>query len=444
MNWQNSDKKALHWNYNPENDVLSCNLCPNRCKLRENQTGICGVRKRVNNELYALNYGYCICPVIETIETEAVFHFQPGAPILSMGNIGCNMKCSFCQNWETSQVKHLDNKQVRYMSPQETIDLAIANQIKIISWTYNDPVVWHEYVLETSRLARENGILTLYKSALNMEPEPIAELIECIDIFSISLKAMDEEIYRKIMKGSLQSVLNGIKQIYSSGKHLELSQLVVTKLNDTAEHAARTAEWILQHLDENIPLHFVSYHPAYKYTEERTPFEVIEMMCNTARNLGIKHCYAGNIFGEDMSNTYCLKCNHLLVQRTGLSVFQTGLDEDGNCLSCGHKSPIHNHSDAEFQSVEAYDFIALQVMEGEWGEHSSYHLVLHEGYSGSIDVMVLRQPSQEKEYFRMRSGLGRLLISRKDTDEQKIIVSLNSAIPAELIPLLDRAHFPTI
>jgi len=444
MNWQKAEKKAQHWIYQPEKDILACNLCPNRCKLNDNQTGICGVRKRVGNELFSLNYGYCICPVIEKIETEAVFHFQPGAPILSMGNIGCNMKCSFCQNWETSQVAHLDNKQVRYMSPRETVGLAVANQVKIISWTYNDPVVWHEYVTETSRLARKEGILTLYKSALNIEPEPIAELIDCIDIFSISLKTMDENIYRKVMKGSLQSVLNGIRQIYNSGKHLELSQLVVTKLNDTSEHAVRTADWILQNLNENVPLHFVSYHPAYKYTEERTSFQVIEMMCKTARNLGIKNCYAGNIFGENLSNTYCKKCENLLVQRTGLSVFSRGLDSHGHCLACKHKSPVQNFLDFKMPGFDTEKFVPLLVLEKEWNTHHSFHLVMLDIYADDVDVRIQRLPCEETEYFRMRKGLGRLLISRKNIQEQKISVTLDKDVRAELVPLLDRAHFPTI
>jgi pyruvate formate lyase activating enzyme len=402
------------------------------------------VRKRTGNELYALNYGYCICPVIETIETEAVFHFQPGARILSMGNIGCNMKCSFCQNWETSQIKHLDDKQVRYMSPQETVDLAIANDIRIISWTYNDPVVWHEYVVETSQLARKNGILTLYKSALNMEPEPIAELIECIDIFSISLKALDEEIYRKVMKGSLTAVLNGIKQIYRSGKHLEISQLVVTKLNDSAEHAARTAEWILEHLDGNVPLHFVCYHPAYKYHEERTPAAVVEMMCNTAIEKGIRNCYTGNTVDSNLSNTWCEKCRNLLVMRSGLNVSAPGMDAGGHCLVCHHKSPVHMGINYGQNGYNAGEFAALKEMEKEWGKHNSFHLVILDNYTHDIDIRLQRLPSGETENHRMRNGLGRLLITRKDTDEQSITLSLSSVIQAELIPLLDRAHFPTI
>jgi pyruvate formate lyase activating enzyme len=444
MNWKKPEKIALHWDYNRINDLVTCTLCPNICKLKENQTGTCGVRKRVNDQLYTLNYGYCICPVIETIETEAVFHFQPGARILSMGNIGCNMKCSFCQNWETSQIQHLDDRQVQFMTPDDTIKLAEANNIGIISWTYNDPVVWHEYVLETSRLAREHGILTLYKSALNINKEAVSELIDCIDIFSISLKAMDAGVYKRVMKGSLEAVLEGIKQIHDSGKHLEVSQLIVTKLNDKEEQAYTTAKWIKQNLGNSVPLHFVSYHPAYQYNEERSTFQTIEKMCFKAKEIGIKHCYAGNIFGEDLSNTFCSACNHLLVERTGLSITIKGLDDNMHCKKCGQISPISKALNINHKGYHPDEFEPHQKISRDWGTDNSFHLIIMEDYMDEITVRIERLPKSELEFVRMKRGLGRILISRNSIDEHKIVVSLDSKIKAILVPLLDRAHFPTI
>ena len=185
--------------------------------------GYCGVRGAVNGALHTFNYGLSLTPTEEFIETEAVVHFSPGARILSLGNIGCMMSCVFCQNWETSQIKHLDEAHIRRYSPQDLVDICLENEISIISWTYNDPVVWHEFVLETSALARKNGLLVLYKSALFIEEAPVNELIDCVDIFSLSLKSLSDSFYRKSTGARLAPVLSRIEQVARSERHLEIS-----------------------------------------------------------------------------------------------------------------------------------------------------------------------------------------------------------------------------
>jgi len=180
------------------------------------------------------------------------------------------LNCDFCQNWQTSQVRYLDKDNVRFYSPQNIVDLCVANNIDIISWTYNDPVVWHEFVLDTAHLASIYGIKNLYKSSLFIEIKPLKELIGVIDIFSISLKSMSSDFYRKYTKGRLTPVLEAIKEISKhKEKHIEISQLVVPGLNDDGTDAKKTAKWVIDNIGPNIPVHFVGFHPAYKYTKEK-------------------------------------------------------------------------------------------------------------------------------------------------------------------------------
>ncbi len=433
-------KIAKYWDYDEERNKVNCHLCPRECKLKEGQDGFCRVRGNTENKLYTYNFGKSIEATIETIETEAVYHYRPGARILSLGNIGCMMACSFCQNWQTSQVKHLNISNVKIYSPQDVIDMALSNHIDIISWTYNDPVVWQEFVVETSILAKANGIKTLYKSALYIQREPLAELIECIDIFSISLKSMDDNLYRKITKGRLQPVLDGIKQIAASGKHLEISQLVVTDLNDNAEDATKTAKWIVENLGTDIPLHFVAYHPAFHYQKPRTSDKKLIEARNLALKEGIRYCYLGNIYNENVSNTICESCNNLLVQRFGLTVYNRGLDEQGKCKKCNTPSPIHGKV-IEKQIIK--NFTQIKEFTFNWNEKiNSIHIVLPKGEVASRLLKVTRIPSLDIEYFEMNEGVDRLILSRSKEDELGVKIALDTDTEIHILPVLDRAHFP--
>jgi pyruvate formate lyase activating enzyme len=256
------NRLAQHWIPFKKNRA-ECRLCPRHCRPKNDRMGFCGVRGTIDGEFRSFNFGQSLAATEEIIETEAINHFAPGARILSMGNVGCMMACSFCQNWKTSQIQHLDYQSVRHYTPEQLIELCLENDIPIISWTYNDPVVWHEFVVETSGLAHKNGIKTLYKSAFYIEEEPVKELIECIDIFSLSLKSLDEKFYQKETKATLKPVLERIKQVAISDRHLEISQLVIPELNDGDKDINQTIDWLIDNVGNHVPLHFVAFHPAY-------------------------------------------------------------------------------------------------------------------------------------------------------------------------------------
>lgn len=447
MNWKNDPRIAQHWKLNPNTEKITCNLCPRHCTLKKEQDGFCKVRGNRDNQLFTFNYGRSVTATEETIETEAVYHYSPGAKILSMGNIGCMMACSFCQNWQTSQVKHLDGKNVSFYTPEDVVQLALSNNIDIISWTYNDPVVWHEFVVDTSRLAKKHGIKTLYKSALYIEIEPVKELIQVIDIFSISLKSMSKEIYRKVTKGRLQPVLDAIKVIAQSDRHLEISQLVVTGMNDDGVDARKTAKWIFDNLGSNIPLHFVGYHPAFRYTAPRTPLEVLVQSRKIALEEGIKYCYLGNVYDGNVSNTNCENCNNELVQRFGLTINVVGLDEKSCCKKCGKKSPIIEPLSSKRENfyLNQTKFIPKQSFDINWDkEINSLHVVAGEKYNSNLRVKVERLPLKKVELLQMNKGLERIILSKGSDEETGIKISFDSDIKMHLLPVLDRAHFPVI
>ena len=310
---------------------VQCELCPRRCVIAEGNTGFCKVRRNINGTLYAISYGRAVRAAEEFIETEAVFHFEPGSRILSLGNVGCNLNCSYCQNWRFSQIEHIDEKSIIKYTPEEVVKMALERDIKILSWTYNDPVIWYEFVLDTARLAKKHGLYNLFKSALFVNPEAIEELMKVIDIFSISIKSLNDEFYRKLTTGWIKPVLQGTKKIFDSGKHyLEISNLVVTGANDKEKDYLELIDWVKNNLSVDVPLHFVRFHPNYKYTHVSRPLiDTLEKARELAKDSGIKHCYLGNVFSHEGANTYCRVCNNLLVERMGLNATPAGIE--ANC-----------------------------------------------------------------------------------------------------------------
>ena len=439
-NWRNNSRLANYWH--KQNEKVQCDLCPRHCELKPTQKGFCQVRGNVDGELHTFNYGISVQATIECVETEAVNHYRPGARILSMGNVGCMMACSYCQNWQTSQIKHLNDKNVHCYTPKEVVDLAIKNNIEIISWTYNDPVVWQEFVVDTSKLAKENGIKTLYKSALYIEEEPLKELIEVIDIFSISLKGMDPVMYKKQTKGELEPVLERIKLLGKSDRHLEISQLIVTDLNDNGEDARKTANWIIENIGAHIPLHLVAYHPAYRYTKDRTSVETLLKLRKIVLDCGLEYCYLGNVYADNVSNTNCKKCNNRLVQRFGLSVKVTGVNKDGCCNNCDEKTPIIQPLAGISDKIEIKDFVANQTHNFNWNEKiNSIHVIVDDQHRNTC-LKIERNPGSKIEYLKITEGLERLILSKSYAEETDICIMAENGNKIEFLPVLDRAHFP--
>jgi len=447
--WKSNPRKALYASQINANQQLlgKCGLCPRSCLIPEGKFGFCGVRGTVDGSLHTFNYGRSIGATEEIIETEAVFHYAPGARILSLGNIGCMMDCDFCQNWETSQVQYLPDHAVCIYSPNDIIKICRDNNIGIISWTYNDPVVWQEFVVETSQIARENNIHTLYKSALYIQESPLEDLLNCIDIFSISLKSLDPEFYKQHTGAQLEPILERIKSIASSDKHLELSQLLVTGLNDSMQDIEQTIHWVLDTLGEKVPLHFVGFHPAYRYMEaERTPGNILLKAQSAAKRLGIQHCYQGNVYKTGVNDTKCTKCEALLVARYGLHADVNGINHANKCIQCGANTDIKHpflannypHANSFSQKQQKVHF--------SWNtDINNVHIVLEKPDSSparATSLRIIHKGSNYTQELSLGKGLGRIIISRYSPHDTGIEVSWEGSRSIKILPVFDRAHYP--
>ena len=447
VGWKKQSKVADHWVPvdGATDGTVECTLSPRHCKIKPGKFGFCGVRGNVDGELHTFNWGKSVSATQERIETEAVNHHSPNAKILSLGNIGCMMCCDFCQNWETSQVQHLNDNSVNKYTPQQIIDICLSNGINIISWTYNDPVVWHEFVKETSILAKQNGIKTLYKSAFYIERKPVEELLEYIDIFSISLKSMDQKFYRK-SGGELIPVLERIRQVYDAGKHLEISQLIVTGRNDNEVEIQKTIDWVISTLDKNVPLHFVAFHPAYKYVDTiRTNPNVLLRARELALASGIQYCYIGNVYENGMSDTNCPSCSHTLIKRYGLSSQVIGISQDGECTSCGLSADVLYPFSATEVVLNFDETITTSSKDFLWDEEvKAIHIELSGSTQNSVNILVRHLETEEIQHFRLDGGLKRIIVSKGDHDSSGVSISWNQDADLRYYPVLDRAHFPVV
>jgi len=444
---------ARLWSPMP-NGRVQCHLSPKQCRIPVGGLGFCGVRYNHGGQLMTLNYGKSVPVTEERIESEAVYHYQPGAAILSLGNIGCMLHCDFCQNWATSQARLVRNEDVALYTPQQIVEYAVQHNIGILSWTYNDPVVWHEFIMDTARLAKQAGLKNLYKSAFSIGPQAIDELLEVMDIFSISLKSLDPTFYRKHTRGELQPVLDGIRQVHAArrtssdgGPHLEVSNLCVTGRNDNLDDARKVAEWMLENLDANVPLHYVRFHPDYKYTQvARTNIEFLEAARAQALSMGVKHVYLGNTPNTMSVNTHCGACGGLVFARAG--DLRPTLTPSGprtvRCGHCGHDVPV-----VVDERLTALSEARAGLSNGG-GRPSIEHV-----FRTSIDAVHVEQPRESRvDYVFLDANDGvlsaghssclRFLVARPGPHVAKLRLHAEDVTALRLLEVFDRAHFPTM
>jgi pyruvate formate lyase activating enzyme len=341
LEWNDKRKEAYLYK-KLDNGRVRCGLCPRGCTIGENRVGFCKVRKNIDGVLYAQSYGKATHITTEKIETEAVFNYMPGAKILALGNFGCNLDCDYCQNWIYSQFQYTAPQHIHEYTTKQVIDMALANNIKILSWTYNDPAVWFEFVIDTAKEAKKHGLKNLFKSAFFLTRPAVEKLCRVIDVFAISIKAIDDDYYKKFTKGRLQPVLDNTKLIHDKGIHFEISNLVVTGLTNNMESYDKMIDFVLNDLSPEIPVHFTRFHPDYKYVHyEKTPVRDVEQARERALERGLKYAYIGNAFDGIGLKTYCPNCRELLIERYGLHTYiQDILGRDGKCGKCGFHTGI--------------------------------------------------------------------------------------------------------
>ncbi|MDY6978728.1 MAG: AmmeMemoRadiSam system radical SAM enzyme [Pseudomonadota bacterium] len=315
---------------------IQCDLCPRFCKLHEGQRGLCFVRQNLNDQIMLTTYGrssgYCIDP----IEKKPLNHFLPGTPVLSFGTAGCNLACKFCQNWDISKSREIDTL-ADEASPELIASAAEQLGCRSVAYTYNDPVIFHEYAIDVAKACHEKGIKSVAVTAGYVTPEPRKEFYQYMDAANVDLKAFTENFYYKLTGGHLEPVLDTIKYLkHETDVWMELTTLLIPDKNDSDKEIESMSQWILDELGPDVPLHFSAFHPDFKMRDiPPTPAATLTRARNIAMQNGLRYVYTGNVHDESGGSTYCHNCGNKLIGRDWYVLGEWNLTPDGKCNECG-------------------------------------------------------------------------------------------------------------
>ena len=314
--------------------VVQCQLCAHQCVLGPGERGRCRARQNVDGKLHSLVYGRPVTEHLDPIEKKPFFHFLPGAAAYSLATVGCPLRCRFCQNWQISQARPEDYP-VPFVSAADMAGRARDATAPVIAFTYNEPTVFCEYLIDVATAARQQGIRPVLVSCGYMNEAPLTEMLAVLDAVKIDLKGFRPAFYRDVSAARLEPVLRSIGQVARSGRHLELVNLVVPSLNDDAVDLAELCRWVAGELGPDVPLHFTRFHPDYQLAQlPPTPVATLERAWDTARAAGLHYAYVGNVPGHPGSHTYCPKCAGLCLERRGV-LLARNLLLNGCCPRCG-------------------------------------------------------------------------------------------------------------
>lgn len=327
------DKIAAYWQ--KQNDkTVQCVLCPRFCTIKPGKRGLCTVRINKNGTLYTLGYGNPVAVHMDPIEKKPFYHVTPGEQVFSLAVAGCNMRCLFCQNWQISQSKP-DEVKTYDLPPAAVVEQAIKLNSKYIVYTYTEPTVFYEYMLDIARLARQKGLKNAMHSCGYINPQPLRELLKYMDAINVDLKGFTPEFYKKMgMLAELTPVLETLKIIRQQGVWLEITNLIIPGENDDPENIRQMCVWIKENLGDDVPLHFSRFFPQFKLANlPPTPIATVENAYNIAKQTGLKYVYIGNIPLHPADNTYCPNCQKKLITRNGYFIAENNLIH-GACKFC--------------------------------------------------------------------------------------------------------------
>jgi len=287
--------KAKWWHNNDDGRIL-CELCPRQCVIAEGECGFCSVRQNVDGALYALTYGYPVAVQVDPIEKKPLAEFMPGSTTFSIGTYGCNLDCIFCQNHHLSRGMYTDGKEYQYISPEEIVSLAKKHGCDSIAYTYNEPTIFGEYLVDIAKLAHEDGLANVLVSNGYISADAARDIYPLIDAANIDMKGFSQQFYADMTRSKLKPVLESIEYFYSLGHHLELTNLVIPGKNDSDEMISAYLEWVSDKLDKSVPLHFSAFHPDYQYHgSPRTSPGILYRARGLALEKGFSGVYLGNI-----------------------------------------------------------------------------------------------------------------------------------------------------
>jgi pyruvate formate lyase activating enzyme len=321
-----------------KNKIIECTICPKLCRIGDKERGFCGNKENRGGRYYSLAYSQVCALHVDPIEKKPFFHFLPAARTLSLSTAGCNFTCKYCQNWEISQFRpeQLDN---RYITPNQVIELARKTRSQVIAFTYGEPVVFYDYMLDIARLAKKAGVKSVMISNGYIEPGPLEVLCDVLDAVKIDLKGFRDKFYREVCSGTLRPVLDAIKVLRRVGIWFEIVYLVVPTLNDTRSELRDVCSWVKEELGPDVPLHFSRFYPHYLLKSlPPTPVKTLVEARDIGLSLGLQYVYIGNVPGHEGEHTYCPKDGKVLIKRAGYMILENNL-AGGKCKFCGTDIP---------------------------------------------------------------------------------------------------------
>ena len=319
-----------------EGDRIVCDLCPRACSLKDGDFGFCFVRENRGGQMllntYGRSTGFCIDPV----EKKPLNHFYPGTSVLSFGTAGCNLGCKFCQAWEITKSRHVLNLLSQQATPEMIAEAAVRLGCRSVAFTYNDPVIWAEYAIDTARVCHERGLKTIAVTAGYICPAAREAFFEVMDAANVDLKGFTEQFYQHYTLSHLQPVLDTLLWLkQESSVWLEITNLIIPDANDGPDDIQRMCEWIVQNLGHEVPLHFTAFHPDFRMRDRPpTPSTTLNDAHDVAITAGLKYVYTGNVLDVQRQSTYCPKCSNRLIERSWYDLGEFHV-KNGGCEFCG-------------------------------------------------------------------------------------------------------------
>jgi pyruvate formate lyase activating enzyme len=329
-------KEALYYR-SEEDGSVTCSLCPHNCHIKPAKRGVCQVRKNIDGHLFSENYGLVSASHLDPVEKKPLYHYFPGSAIMSIGSFGCNLHCKFCQNAEISQSCLSDLPHLSDYSPRDILQMTLSASGNIgVAYTYNEPAIWFEYMMDVARLVKNNQLKNVMVTNGFINQDPLHELIPWMDAFSVDLKAFTDDFYRKVTGSRLQPVLDTLETIGKAQRHLEITNLVIPGLNDDINIFSDMCRWIQTNLGRETVLHLSRYFPTYKMTIESTPIDTLTHLYDVAKEF-LDYVYIGNVHLSKGRDTSCSKCGQTVMRRDGYWTATSGLDSTGRCIVCGNQ-----------------------------------------------------------------------------------------------------------
>ena len=315
---------------------IQCDLCPRECKLREGQRGLCYIRARIDDEIVLTSYGRSSGFCIDPIEKKPLNHFFPGTPVLSFGTAGCNLACRFCQNWDISKAKEFDVLTAQ-ATPLRVAQVARDLGCRSVAFTYNDPVIFHEYAIDVAAAARDLGVETVAVTAGYVNPQPRREFYEHMSAANIDLKAFTEEFYHRVCAGALRPVLDTLEYVrHETDVWFEITTLLIPGRNDSDREIDEMTRWVVANLGPDVPHHFTAFHPDFKMSDvPPTPPATLTRARQIAIDNGLRYVYTGNVHDAEGQTTTCHSCGAVLIERDWYRLGEWGLTAEGRCAICG-------------------------------------------------------------------------------------------------------------